>query len=418
MAIGYACLTIGVPGTSLSSCTLKNATQDHIRALILKNLTALEAMVDYNISQGIRLYRISSDLIPFGSHPVNQVEWWSEYEDRFKLLGAKITQAGLRVSMHPGQYTVINSNDPSVVDRSVAELCYHAKVMDSLGVDRTNKLILHIGGVYGNKTVAMNNFIREYACLPEKVRSRLVIENDERCFNISEVLEISQACGAPVVFDNLHHHINSSLPTRTDPEWIRLCRDTWKPEDGRQKIHYSQQKELSPPGSHSETIFLKPFMEYYKQLGEAVPDIMLEVKDKNLSVMKCNHAVIHASPAKKLEAEWARYKYYILSKDARAYQAIRELLKDKEARVAKEFYDIIEKAYQLSENTGAEVNAAQHVWGYISKDASTAEKKRYERLMEDYTKGTASISSLKKHILKCADLRSLDYLTWSLYFYL
>lgn len=418
MAIGYACLTIGVPGTSISSCTLKNATQDNIHSLILKNLAALEVMLDYNIRHGIQLFRISSDLIPFGSHPINQVTWWNDYRAYFEVLGDKIKKSGLRVSMHPGQYTVINSNDPGVVERSVQELVYHARFLDTLGVDRTNKLVLHIGGVYGDKITATNNFIREYARLPEEVKRRLVIENDERCYNINEVLEISKACGAPVVFDNLHHRINPPTEKLLDYEWIRRCSNTWKPEDGRQKIHYSQQKDQAPPGSHSDTIFLQPFTEFYQPLSEVAPDIMLEVKDKNLSAIKCIHAVIENSPAKKLEKEWARYKYYVLSKDSKAYQAIRELLKEKEALVAKEFYEIIEKAYQLPENTGAEVNAAQHVWGYLSKDCTASEKKRYEKLTEEYTKGSASIVSLKKHLLKCSVLHGQDYLIQSLYFYL
>jgi UV DNA damage endonuclease len=418
MAIGYACLTIGVPGTTISTCTLKNATQDHIRALILKNLTALEVMVDYNIKHGIRLFRISSDLIPFGSHPVNQVDWWKDYKDYFEALGDKINKAGLRVSMHPGQYTVINSNDPSVVERSVQELIYHAKFLDTLGVDRTNKLILHIGGVYGNKITAANNFIHEYTRLPEEVKARLVIENDERCYTISEVLEISNDCGAPVVFDNLHHRINPPEGILTDQEWIRHCGSTWRPEDGKQKIHYSQQKELSPLGSHSDTIHLQPFMEYYQQFDDTAPDIMLEVKDKNLSAIKCIQTVVDHSPAKKLEAEWARYKYYVLSKDAKSYQAIRELLKEKDAKVAKEFYEIIESAICLPENTGAEINAAQHVWGYLNKDCKASDKKRYEKLVVDYSKGSASIHSLKKHLLKCSVLQSQDYLIQSLYFYL
>ncbi len=418
MAIGYACLTIGVPGTTISTCTLKNATQDHIRTLILNNLAALEVMVDYNISHGIRLFRICSDLIPFGSHPVNQVAWWKDYRDYFEVLGDKIKKAGLRVSMHPGQYTVINSNDPGVVERSVQELVYHAKLLDTLGVDRTNKLVLHIGGVYGNKITATDNFIHEYARLPEEVKRRLVIENDERCFNISEVLEISKACGVPVVFDNLHHKINPPLEIRTDQDWISHCSRTWKPEDGRQKMHYSQQKELSPPGSHSHTIFLQPFIEYYQKLGDYKPDIMLEVKDKNLSAIKCIHVVIEHSPAKKLETEWARYKYYVLSKDAKAYQAIRVLLKEKEAGGAKEFYEIIEKLICLPENTGAEVNAAQHVWGYLNKDCTAADKNRYEKLLADYIKGSIHVHTLKKHLLKCSVLQSKDYLIQSLYFYL
>ena len=418
MAIGYACLTIGVPGTIISSCTLKNATEDHIRALIQRNLTALEAMIDYNIKHGIHLFRISSDLIPFGSHPVNQVLWWKDYRDYFEVLGDKIKKAGLRVSMHPGQYTVINSNDPQVVERSVQELVYHTRFLDTLDVDRTNKLILHIGGVYGNKINASNNFIREYARLSEEVKKRLVIENDERSYNISEVLEISGACGAPVIFDNLHHRINPPVEQLTDQEWITRCRNTWRQEDGRQKIHYSQQKEQSPPGSHSDTIYLQPFMDYYQMLGETIPDIMLEVKDKNLSAIKCIHAAIDHPPAKKLETEWARYQYYVQSKDDKAYQSIRELLKEKEARVSKDFYEIIEKVIRLPENIDAEINVAQHVWGHLNKDCTASDKKRYEKLLEGYRRGTSTLQTLKKHLLKCSILQGQDYLIQSLYFYL
>jgi UV DNA damage endonuclease len=417
MAIGYACLTIGVPGTSISSCTLKNATEEHIRELIHKNLTALEMMLDYNIRQDIKLFRISSDVIPFGSHPVNTVEWWVDYREYLEMLGEKCKKSGLRVSMHPGQYTVINSNDPGVVTRSVQELIYHARFLDAMRVDDTNKLILHIGGVYGDKEKAAGNFVREYLRLPQEVKRRLVLENDERCFNISDVLKISEACGAPVIFDNLHHKINPPMDLISDYDWIKRCGLTWKAEDGRQKIHYSQQKEQASPGSHSDTIYLQPFTEYFEQFEGEAPDIMLEVKDKNLSAIKCNHAVVKHSPAKWLEPEWARYKYYVLSKDAKAYQEIRTLLKNKEARVAKDFYEIIERASALPENKGAEVNAAQHVWGYFSKECTASEKKRYEKLMEDYTVGTASITSLKNHLLKCSVLHHQDYLINSLYFY-
>ncbi len=418
MAIGYACLLVGVPGTSVSGCTLKNASEKNIRKLISKNLEALEEMIDYNNKNSIKLFRISSDLIPFGSHPINSVHWWQDYREQFELLGTKIKKAGIRVSMHPGQYTVLNSNNHEVVEKAVQELIYHARFLDALGADQTNKLILHIGGVYGNKAEAANRFLHEYRRLPEEIRRRLVIENDERCFTIHEVLKISEECGAPVVFDNLHHQINPSLTQCTVYDIILLCRATWRNEDGRQKIHYSQQKEQALPGSHSDTIFFEPFLEYYQLLRELEPDIMLEVKDKNLSAIKCNNVLLAKTTAKRLESEWARYKYYILSKDARAYQAIRELLKDKNDFVAREFYSIVEKTSLLPENIGAQVNAAQHIWGYFKKDSSVSQKKRYDKLMNSYIKGASTIQPLKNYLLKGANDRELDYLIQSLYFYL
>lgn len=287
MAIGYACLTVGVPNTALSKCILKNASEENIRRIIRSNLSALGSMLDYNIKNQIKLFRISSDIIPFGSHPVNQIRWWEEYEEILVRLGAKIQQAGIRVSMHPGQYTVLNSPDSRVVHNAVKDLQYHERFLTSLGADEKSKLVIHIGGVYGNKEKAAEAFINSYNQLEDSIKKRLVIENDDKNYNIEDILYISEQTGAPVVFDNLHHRINPPELVTTDSEWIIRCGRTWAKRDGIQKIHYSEQKEDGKPGSHSETILLDEFMNYYRELPVDKPDIMLEVKDKNLSAVKC-----------------------------------------------------------------------------------------------------------------------------------
>lgn len=99
MSIGYACLTVGVSNTGLSRCILRNATEGKLSAITLSNLAALNAMLDYNIENGIMLYRISSDIIPFGSHPINQLLWWEDYMDILKSIGHKITKAGSIIRM-------------------------------------------------------------------------------------------------------------------------------------------------------------------------------------------------------------------------------------------------------------------------------------------------------------------------------
>ena len=102
MRIGYACLALCVPGAGLKNCTMRNADEARLEALIAHNLIALERMVDYNLENGILLYRISSDLIPFGSSPVNQLDWARLFQQDFARIGAKIRLGGMRVSMHPG----------------------------------------------------------------------------------------------------------------------------------------------------------------------------------------------------------------------------------------------------------------------------------------------------------------------------
>ena len=183
MAIGYACLNIGTPNTNIRSVMQRNATAEKLTEVITHNLEALEKMVDYNIANGISLYRISSDLIPFGSSPVNMLPWWDIHAEDFQRIGTKIRRGSMRVSFHPGQYTVLNSPDEDVVARAIEDLIYHDKILTALGTDATNKIVLHVGGIYGDKEAALDRFAENFQRLPESVQNRLIIENDDRLYN-------------------------------------------------------------------------------------------------------------------------------------------------------------------------------------------------------------------------------------------
>ena len=290
MRIGYACLAVGVKNTNFRSVTMKNASQEKLLEIIEHNLKSLNNIIDYNIENNIKLFRITSDLIPFGSSPVNTLNWWEIFSSQFKLIGEKIRNSGMRVSMHPGQYTVLNSYRDDVVSRAIADLNYYNLVLDSLGVDRKNKIILHIGGVYGNKEEAIERFIQNYRLLNKGVKERLVIENDDKSYNIKEVLSIGNRLDIPVVYDNFHNHVLPYDKLKDDNYWINKCKNTWKREDGPQKIHYSQQDKNKRPGAHSDTIEVEEFAVFLNNLDNYEDiDIMLEVKDKNLSAIKCTN---------------------------------------------------------------------------------------------------------------------------------
>ena len=188
MRIGYACLTVAVEQTSIRTCTLKNATPETLLSLAGENLFALERMVDYNIQTGIHLYRISSDLIPFGSSLAANLPWETVYAERIASISQKIAESGMRVSMHPGQYTVLNSADSGVVQRAIEDLQYHARALDALKLDQTHKIILHVGGKYGDPADALTRFRAVYRDLDESIRRRLVLENDGSIYTIAEVL--------------------------------------------------------------------------------------------------------------------------------------------------------------------------------------------------------------------------------------
>jgi len=416
MAIGYACKVIGVPCTGLKGLMLKNASEGLLGSTIAHNLKALGHILEYNISKGIGLFRISSDIIPFGSHPSNTLEWWKAFEEELKGLGIVIKASGLRVSMHPGQYTVLNSPDEAVVARGVRDLVYHTRFLDALGVDRSNKIVLHIGGVYGDKVGATMRFKDNWSQLPEEVRQRLIIENDEKCFSAEDVLCIGQQLGIPVVFDNLHHGINPSREQLDETSWIKAYKATWKPVDGRQKIHYSQQKTSGPKGAHSDTIHISPFLEFHERIKELKPDIMLEVKDKNISALKCINCTAYNIKRDALESEWAAYKYAVMERSYRLYKEMGGLFRDKENLDAVDFYKNLEKVMALNVEPGNAINTAEHVWGYFKGKAEQSERKRFERLLRETRADEGKLVSLKRHLLKLALKYKEDYLFSSYYF--
>ena len=418
MSIGYACLQVGRPDTTIRSVIQKNATTERLMEVIDYNLQSFENMIDYNIKNKIKLYRISSGLIPFGSSPVNQLEWEQIFRDRFITIGQKIKQSGIRVSFHPGQYTVLNSPDEGVVSRAVDDLVYQEKILTLLGVDYSHKLILHVGGVYGDKVTALERFEENFKGIPQAVKNRLIIENDDRLFNVEDVLGLAHRIGIPVVYDNLHNAINPADSTKDDGYWISEARKTWKPEDGNQKIHYSQQASGKRLGAHTDTIYIEDFLEFYNKLEDKTIDIMLEVKDKNLSALKCQNTTTDQPAISLLEKEWGRYKYFMLEKSPRDYQVIRQLLKDKTAYPVLEFYRMIEAALEKETDPGAAINTAHHIWGYFKGKATKSEQATFIRNCTNYQSGKAKLATVKRQLHKLAIKYDQTYLIESLYFYI
>ena len=416
MKIGYACKTVGVRNTNFKSCTLKSYSDDKVKALITYNLKSLNNIINYNIEIDIRLFRISSDIIPFGSKGIIEFEWWKEYQEEFIEVGNKIKENGIRVSMHPGQYTVLNSKNEDVVLRAIKDLEYHVKVLEAMELDNTHKIILHIGGGYDDKKRYGQKFINNFKNLEENIKKRIVVENDDRIYNIEEVLYIGESLGIPVVFDNLHNYLNPATENKTDAEWIDICSNTWADNDGDQKIHYSQQAKEKRMGSHSDFIRIDEFLEFFKEINSKNIDIMLEVKDKNLSCKKCINCTNEKIKITELEKEWRKYKYSVLEKSHKIYLEIRELLKEKEKVSAITFYEYIEKALEQNTETKNFINAANHVWGYFKDKASIIEKKKFLDYIEKYKKGEAKPDNIKKYLNKLALKYNEEYLINSYYF--
>lgn len=294
MRLGYACICTLDESTKIKTCILRNAKEERLTNLIEHNLNALMQILTYNHAHDIRMFRISSDIIPFGSSPANTLDWQHMFAESLYHIGNLIKAYDMRVSFHPGQYTLLNSPRDDVTHRSILDLQYHASFLDALGLDATHKMVLHVGGVYGDKEAAKERFCDVYQQLHDSIKQRLVIENDDRYYHIEDVLQLSEKVHVPVVFDNLHHHILNPETEMEDRAWINYVKRTWNSFDGVQKMHYSEQDPTRQIGAHAQQVNVIAFMEFVKLLDRQDIDIMLEVKDKNISALTCVKALKNA----------------------------------------------------------------------------------------------------------------------------
>jgi UV DNA damage endonuclease len=229
---------------------------------------------------------LTSNLIPFASHPANTLVWWDEFDERFRALGEFLAESGARVSTHPGQYTVLSSLVTDVVEAALAELEYHDRLLTALGLDESHKIVLHVGsGAAADRNAARTRFASGVARLGSGARSRLVLENDER-WPLAEVLELAEQLGVPVVFDAFHHELTPSLEGLDVRDVVLAAARTWLARDGRQEVHFSTQGLGKRSGAHAQTIDLDALARFVSEVGDLALDCILEVKDKEQSVLR------------------------------------------------------------------------------------------------------------------------------------
>ena len=286
MKIGYACIPLTIQATNTRRMLVKDYDEKLLKDLIDKNLDDLKLILMHNKKNNIDFFRISSNIIPLASHPINTFNWQEYFKDKLLDIGSYIKTNNIRVSMHASHFSILNAKSTEVVQNSIKELQYNCNFLNSLNIDYSNKIILHVGGLYGDKILAKKRFIENFQYLNESLKNRLVIENDEKNFSINDVLEISSFLNIPVVYDNLHN-ICYGDNNYSHKEIYSMVQKTWKNIDGNMKVHYSQQDYGKKIGSHSKTIFLDDFLTYYNETKDFNADIMLEVKDKDISAIKC-----------------------------------------------------------------------------------------------------------------------------------
>lgn len=287
--LGYACIskTLDNVTTSTNYTLTKFMEEKNMEKLentIMSNFQDLEKIIDYNIKNNIHFYRLSSKIISLATIDDINIDY-SKFNDICTRIGDKINKYDMRVDIHPDQFCVLNSMNKDIVLNSYKIINYHYKLLDMLKI-KNKVIILHVGSSAGSKKASITRFINNLNKLDKDIKNSIIIENDDKVYNILDCLKICKKTNLRMVLDYHHYICNSgNVDINNYLESIFL---TWK--DDIPKIHFSSPKNNTKKDmrSHHEYINSDKFIEFLnilKKYDQDV-DIMIEAKGKDEALFK------------------------------------------------------------------------------------------------------------------------------------
>tara|TARA_B110000285_G_scaffold146748_1_gene163790 strand:- start:95 stop:931 length:837 start_codon:yes stop_codon:yes gene_type:complete len=268
--------------------TFKAKGIEYASELGLQNCKDLFEIVKWNNKNGFPFFRITSNLFPWSSeYKLKDMPDHQEICDVLGEVGKYVADNNMRITSHPGPFNVLTSPHPHVVDNCINDLSTHGEVFDMMGLSRSpyNKINIHIGGAYGDKESAMARFCVNFERLPDSVKSRLTVENDDKAtmYSVRDLYDgVYKVIGIPIVFD--YHHHQFCTGDMSEQKALELAIKTWG--DIKPVVHYSESRRDEKKDdtirvqAHSDYIYDK--IETY---GNEI-DIMVEAKAKELAVVK------------------------------------------------------------------------------------------------------------------------------------
>ncbi|KAI0599282.1 UV-endonuclease UvdE-domain-containing protein [Biscogniauxia sp. FL1348] len=223
--------------------------QKFVESLGLANARDIVKMIRWNDKYGIKFMRLSSEMFPFASHEEYGYKLAPFAAEVLAEAGRVAGELGHRLTTHPGQFTQLGSPRTEVVSNSVRDLEYHDELLTLLRLpEQQNKdavMILHMGGVFGDKRATLDRFRKNYAQLSDSIKARLVLENDDVSWTVHDLLPICEELNIPLVLDFHHHNIMFDTKelregTQDIMELFPRIKATWTRKGITQKMHYSE----------------------------------------------------------------------------------------------------------------------------------------------------------------------------------
>ena len=270
--------------------TLEEKGVDNLKNKIINNLKDVLKMIQWNEYNGIKVFRLSSEIFPHYSNKKAESYTLDFAVDLLKEIGKKSKELNQRLTFHPGPYNCLGSLYDDVIEHTIRDLKYHADILDIMELDQNSVMVIHGGGIYKNKDKTIDRWCDNYEKIPDNIKKRLVLENCEKNFSIEDCLKVSEKVNVPIVFDTHHYNCYKKLhPDEKfeEPEYyIPKILETWNRRNIKVKFHVSEQG-MGRIGHHSDYVEILPeyLLEIPEKYGQSI-DIMIEAKMKEKSIMK------------------------------------------------------------------------------------------------------------------------------------
>jgi len=298
MRLGYCCINLSLQpqGVTANRGMIKRTFQEkgiaYCGQLALANIRDVLKILEWNVENGVYVYRMSSDIFPWMSeYRFEDLPNYNEIKAEAQKIGKFALEHDIRLSMHPGQFDVLASPTESIVEKTIWDLDQHARIMDLMGLPSSyeSPINIHIGGTYGDKESALQRFCTNFKRLAPSTQDRLVVENDDKAsqYSVKDLYEgVYLKVGCPITFDHFHHRFcTGGLDADTA---AHLAASTW--DDITPLQHFSDSKALYEDASvinrsHSDWIYTQ-IPSYGLQA-----DIELECKMKDLALLQYRNGI-------------------------------------------------------------------------------------------------------------------------------
>ncbi|MBL0406229.1 UV DNA damage repair endonuclease UvsE [Microvirga aerilata] len=309
--LGFPVKIMGQPDLK-SNDARRSGSNPHLKV----SLEYLDAILDYLDRHQIRMYRMSSDIAPYATHP-DMPQFHGMVRDtaaELQAFGAKAKRLDIRLSFHPSQFVVLNSPDSQLVEKGIWDLLSQAEMLDLMELGPEAVLVIHVGGTYGDRQASAARWVETWKILPEPVRRRLVLEHDDIRFSAADVLWIHEHTGVRLVFDHQHFWCLNPEGLELRPT-VEAILGTW-PQDEQPKIHFSsprtelrQVKRTDRTTRKSTMVNVAPvwtghadfcnpfeFITFMRTVEGLDFDVMLEAKVKDLALIRLRPDLLRYAP--------------------------------------------------------------------------------------------------------------------------